>query len=291
MVLEAEEREVTRWRAVHGDPPYASSIAPNELLATVLGARALAADDAAAQSCALVEVVGEASVVKAPRTRARGGAAPAWGEAVEPLAVSDAFAMLRVSVLDPQAKGKGATRGYCQMPLSSLASQIPWRGWVALGDGAGEVEMWLWWRHNPQLRGNRDALAKRADAAEAAEEDRAATKLQTIQRGRHARNSPPKPGATPAPGMLQRGKRERAFAVPSADDDERERKEREEATRKLQAISRGHAAKKEAAQKRIDRSRDVGVGAKVGRASPGTCLLYTSPSPRDRTRSRMPSSA
>merc|ERR1719504_478008 len=100
--------------------------------------------------------------------------------------------MLRVSVLDPVvAKGKGATRGYCQMPLSSLA--------------------------------------KRADAAEAAEEDRAATKLQTIQRGRHARNSPPKPGATPAPGMLQRGKRDRGFAVPSADDDERERKEREEA--------------------------------------------------------------
>ena len=27
------------------------------------------------------------------------------------------------------------------------------------------------------------------------------------------------------------------------------------------------------------------------RASYGTCLLYTSPSPRDRTRSRMPSSA
>ena len=25
--------------------------------------------------------------------------------------------------------------------------------------------------------------------------------------------------------------------------------------------------------------------------NPGTCLLYTSPSPRDRTRSRMPSSA
>ena len=28
-----------------------------------------------------------------------------------------------------------------------------------------------------------------------------------------------------------------------------------------------------------------------GRGRPGTCLLYTSPSPRDRTRSRMPSSA
>ena len=27
------------------------------------------------------------------------------------------------------------------------------------------------------------------------------------------------------------------------------------------------------------------------KAAPGTCLLYTSPSPRDRTRSRMPSSA
>ena len=29
----------------------------------------------------------------------------------------------------------------------------------------------------------------------------------------------------------------------------------------------------------------------VGAALPATCLLYTSPSPRDRTRSRMPSSA
>ena len=29
----------------------------------------------------------------------------------------------------------------------------------------------------------------------------------------------------------------------------------------------------------------------VGNGQHGTCLLYTSPSPRDRTRSRMPSSA
>ena len=29
----------------------------------------------------------------------------------------------------------------------------------------------------------------------------------------------------------------------------------------------------------------------VSPAAPNTCLLYTSPSPRDRTRSRMPSSA
>ena len=31
--------------------------------------------------------------------------------------------------------------------------------------------------------------------------------------------------------------------------------------------------------------------AGVIQAQPGVCLLYTSPSPRDRTRSRMPSSA
>ena len=30
---------------------------------------------------------------------------------------------------------------------------------------------------------------------------------------------------------------------------------------------------------------------KIGQTMPYTCLLYTSPSPRDRTRSRMPSSA
>ena len=35
----------------------------------------------------------------------------------------------------------------------------------------------------------------------------------------------------------------------------------------------------------------AGTGSEVGRASVITCLLYTSPSPRDRTRSRMPSSA
>ena len=34
---------------------------------------------------------------------------------------------------------------------------------------------------------------------------------------------------------------------------------------------------------------DVGIEQKVGIGR--TCLLYTSPSPRDRTRSRMPSSA
>ena len=33
------------------------------------------------------------------------------------------------------------------------------------------------------------------------------------------------------------------------------------------------------------------VPAAPARSAPKTCLLYTSPSPRDRTRSRMPSSA
>ena len=32
-------------------------------------------------------------------------------------------------------------------------------------------------------------------------------------------------------------------------------------------------------------------GLKIGLNTKGCCLLYTSPSPRDRTRSRMPSSA
>ena len=40
-------------------------------------------------------------------------------------------------------------------------------------------------------------------------------------------------------------------------------------------------------------ARYVGVGGSMGAigADFGACLLYTSPSPRDRTRSRMPSSA
>ena len=35
----------------------------------------------------------------------------------------------------------------------------------------------------------------------------------------------------------------------------------------------------------------TGVSHKIGEVNDGACLLYTSPSPRDRTRSRMPSSA
>ena len=35
----------------------------------------------------------------------------------------------------------------------------------------------------------------------------------------------------------------------------------------------------------------IGVFASIPTTPPNTCLLYTSPSPRDRTRSRMPSSA
>ena len=37
--------------------------------------------------------------------------------------------------------------------------------------------------------------------------------------------------------------------------------------------------------------KEIGVWANWGDQTPNTCLLYTSPSPRDRTRSRMPSSA
>ena len=40
--------------------------------------------------------------------------------------------------------------------------------------------------------------------------------------------------------------------------------------------------------KKADKKRPYFVGLAGGQ---GTCLLYTSPSPRDRTRSRMPSSA
>ena len=45
-----------------------------------------------------------------------------------------------------------------------------------------------------------------------------------------------------------------------------------------------------------DRQKDekynnMRVSLHIGPNTPNTCLLYTSPSPRDRTRSRMPSSA
>ena len=44
--------------------------------------------------------------------------------------------------------------------------------------------------------------------------------------------------------------------------------------------------------RKVDEMREVKVEAGVLPAADGSaCLLYTSPSPRDRTRSRMPSSA
>ena len=42
----------------------------------------------------------------------------------------------------------------------------------------------------------------------------------------------------------------------------------------------------------IPNDRDIGNDIEIPmKLDPSTCLLYTSPSPRDRTRSRMPSSA
>ena len=40
-----------------------------------------------------------------------------------------------------------------------------------------------------------------------------------------------------------------------------------------------------------EKGRAIGIRIKPTEITPWTCLLYTSPSPRDRTRSRMPSSA
>ena len=45
------------------------------------------------------------------------------------------------------------------------------------------------------------------------------------------------------------------------------------------------------AWKKEDTSRYVQMAVQAGFRAIDTCLLYTSPSPRDRTRSRMPSSA
>ena len=47
---------------------------------------------------------------------------------------------------------------------------------------------------------------------------------------------------------------------------------------------------KQVLQLRMDNDNELVVGKKIGVTS-SACLLYTSPSPRDRTRSRMPSSA
>ena len=41
----------------------------------------------------------------------------------------------------------------------------------------------------------------------------------------------------------------------------------------------------------IDRGKALGIVGESGSGKTILCLLYTSPSPRDRTRSRMPSSA
>ena len=45
----------------------------------------------------------------------------------------------------------------------------------------------------------------------------------------------------------------------------------------------------QAAHREID--EELAVRIEIGQRVDGPCLLYTSPSPRDRTRSRMPSSA
>ena len=43
--------------------------------------------------------------------------------------------------------------------------------------------------------------------------------------------------------------------------------------------------------KALEEKWGVSAAAAVAVAAPGACLLYTSPSPRDRQKSRMPSSA
>ena len=54
----------------------------------------------------------------------------------------------------------------------------------------------------------------------------------------------------------------------------------------------GEKAILEERRKKLENLRDKGVAyANSFRPKNSACLLYTSPSPRDRTRSRMPSSA
>ena len=52
----------------------------------------------------------------------------------------------------------------------------------------------------------------------------------------------------------------------------------------------GNAVVDDVEQLAIDRVKDI-FGAAHANVQPHACLLYTSPSPRDRTRARMPSSA
>ena len=58
-----------------------------------------------------------------------------------------------------------------------------------------------------------------------------------------------------------------------------------------QAEAQYRANRENLSQSRSALLPSFGAGGSTSRVTSGPCLLYTSPSPRDRTRSRMPSSA
>ena len=59
----------------------------------------------------------------------------------------------------------------------------------------------------------------------------------------------------------------------------------------IEVVRRGRVRRAKLYYLRGRRGKSARIAEKIQRQSKGSCHLYTSPSPRDRTRSRMPSSA
>ena len=185
--------------AVHGDPPWRRRSRRTSCWRRSWARGSAAEGPAAARSC-LRRGRRRASVVEAPRTRARGGGA---GVGRGGRAARGGGATRCCVWRGPTPRARARPCCQCRSP-PRVTDPVARR--VALGDAAGEVEMWLWWRHGPQLRGPRRSRKRRTrprrprgPRGDQAPDD---------QRGRHARNSPPKPGAAPRPaccGATRRG--------------------------------------------------------------------------------------
>ena len=103
---------------------------------------------------------------------------------------------------------------------------------------------------------------------------------RTATRGRRARAMPARADASARHRACERCRGEGATFALSRAQKKRRRLERDDG-----------AATREAPEKRVECAACEGAGVVEGAATANGCLLYTSPSPRDRSLSRMPSSA